>query len=49
MPANCVVPVTPYISPMPYSRIADENAPSSMYLRPASLERRSNLAYDVST
>ena len=41
-----MVPVTPYMMPMPYRKIAEENAPSRMYFRPASLERRSNLAYD---
>ncbi len=38
MPVSDVVPVPPYTSAMPYRKIADENAPSTKYLMPASCE-----------
>ena len=47
IPVSDVVPVAPYTSAMPYRKIADENAPSTKYLMPASCDasrRRSNAA-----
>src|SRR6476661_7696915 len=38
IPVSDVVPVAPYTSAMPYRKIADENAPSTKYLMPASCE-----------
>ena len=46
-PVSDVVPVAPYTRAMPYRKIAEENAPSTKYLMPASCElsrRRSNAA-----
>ena len=40
MPVSDVEPVAPYTSAMPYRKIADENAPSTKYLMPASCELR---------
>src|SRR2546421_2310654 len=36
MPVRFVVPVAPYASAIPYRNTADENEPSTKYLRPAS-------------
>ena len=47
MPVREVVPVAPYTNATPYRNTADENAPSTKYLIPASCDarrRRSNAA-----
>ena len=38
MPSSRVVPVAPYSSDMPYSRMPSENAPSRKYLTAASFD-----------
>src|ERR1700730_13174260 len=38
IPVSDVVPVAPYVSATPYKKIAEENAPSTKYLRPDSCE-----------
>ena len=49
MPSSDVVPVAPYTSATPYKKIAEENAPSTKYLMPASSERARVRSYAART
>ena len=49
IPESEVVPVAPYVSATPYSKIAEEKAPSTKYLMPASSERARVRSYAAST